>query len=140
MRNSEENCPSTWRHAKADARCRLQYRGTGYYAMKESELDAKTLAYIAEHGKEGPRLSLPGVEPEPEPKTPPALLDASVSLQGAVLVCVFPIGAKSEANERGWKGKARRAKDARAIVSRTLGPHLALLAPFAEAYHKGEAL
>lgn len=103
--------------------------------INPKSLDPAMLAKLMVHDVTPAR---PVAEPEPAKERP--LLPASVRLEGERLVIVLPVRTVSEANERGWKGRARRTTDARRIVSRTLGAHLAKLVPFAEAYHRGEAL
>ncbi len=109
--------------------------------MRERDLPADCLAKILAEGQLGPSVSLPGEsEPEPEPDTPTKFLDSSVSLVGGVLTIVLPLKTASEVNARDWRKRSRRSNEAWGMVSRTVGPHLALLAPFAEAYHADRAL
>ena len=55
-------------------------------------------------------------------------------------VWVVPLKTVSEANQRGWHGKANRTTQARNIVCKALGEHLRHVVPFAEAYHRGEVV
>jgi hypothetical protein len=53
---------------------------------------------------------------------------------------VIPLKTVSEANSRGWHGKAARTQAARRAVTQALGRHLAAVVPYAEAYHAGRAV
>lgn len=55
-------------------------------------------------------------------------------------VWVVPLKTVSEANQRGWHGKANRTTQARNAVCKALGMHLRHVVPFAEAYHRGEVV
>lgn len=55
-------------------------------------------------------------------------------------VWVVPLKTVSEANQRGWHGKANRTTQARSAVCKALGAHLRHVVPFAEAYHRGEVV
>ncbi len=50
---------------------------------------------------------------------------------------VIPLKTASEANSRGWHGKANRTQEARRVVCLALGRHLEYVVPFARAYHEG---
>lgn len=68
------------------------------------------------------------------------LVEASFTQTAAGPVWVIPLKTVSEANTRGWQRKANRTREARAAVTAALGRHLAAVAPFAEAYHRGEVV
>lgn len=70
----------------------------------------------------------------------PEFVAASVVVRDGVLTAVLPVRTASEANCRAWRVKSNRTKDARQVMSAGLGRHLRALAPFAEAYHRGETL
>jgi hypothetical protein len=93
-------------------------------------------------------LAMPGVqvrhagsvEPAPAPKAKPELVEPSVILAGGKLTAEIPVETVSEINDRKWKARSRRTGKAWKAVSRTICPHLILLASFAAAYHRGQAL
>jgi hypothetical protein len=82
----------------------------------------------------------PKAEPEdkPEPKEP-VLVEPSVVMLSALTVTI-PVVTRSEINLKDWKARNRRNSEAWKAVSRTLGPHLKDLAPYAEAYAADRAL
>lgn len=87
-------------------------------------------------------LALAGIAPEPPAdRGAPDLISPHVEVRadGSVVFdvpCVVP----SLANERQWQQRNRVAQSHRRAVSRALGPHLRLLAPFAEHYHANRPL
>lgn len=87
-------------------------------------------------------LALAGVAPEPATaRLAPDLIAPRVEVRadGSVafdVPCVVP----SLANSRQWQDRSRVAQAHRRAVSRALGPHLRLLAPFAEHYHANRPL
>ncbi len=68
------------------------------------------------------------------------LVEPSVLFAGGKLVATLAVATASEINGRDWRARSRRTGTAWRAVSRTLGPHLILLAQFAAAYHRGESL
>lgn len=56
------------------------------------------------------------------------------------LIALIPIKTASEINGRDWRKRSGRSKASWNAVSRVLGPHLGLLAPFSEAYRSQRAL
>lgn len=54
----------------------------------------------------------------------------------------FRVGVRTvaEANKRSWRGRSNRTRDARAAVSKLLGPFLRAAADVAEHYHAGGPL
>jgi hypothetical protein len=79
-------------------------------------------------------------DPLPPVATTACPVEAGVSLEDGRLTIMLPLETKSEANQRGWKGKARRTKSARRILFQTVGPHHWVLTPFVTALHSGEAI
>lgn len=71
----------------------------------------------------------------------PSVMLACTSIPSrTILTASVPVQTASETNAREWKGRSRRTVDARLAVSRTFGPRLKMLAHFADAYHRNEAL
>jgi hypothetical protein len=68
------------------------------------------------------------------------LVEPGVGIVEGKLVAFIPCVTRSEANESKWTRKMSRKLSAKRAVRETLGPHLMLLVPFAEAYHQGQAL
>jgi hypothetical protein len=68
------------------------------------------------------------------------MVEPGVGIVGGTLVAFIPCVTRSEANESKWTRKMARKLSAKRAVRETLGPHLAMLVPFAEAYHQGKAL
>ena len=56
---------------------------------------------------------------------------------GNAVEFTVPVETVSEANQRGWRGKASRAGSQRKAVAAVLGKHLRELADFADHYHAG---
>jgi hypothetical protein len=56
------------------------------------------------------------------------------------LAASIDVKTVGEVNGRDWKARSRRTDAAWQAVGNTLGRHLSLLAPFADAYHGGKAL
>ncbi len=57
------------------------------------------------------------------------------SEDGTKLIITVPVETKSEANARQWRARSNRSNAAWRAMSRTVGPHVGLLAPFAKAFH-----
>lgn len=77
----------------------------------------------------------------PKPLCDPFVVQrAANGLAHGALEIEVPVKTASEVNGRDWKARSRRSGAAWKAVSKLLGPHLALLAPFAEAYHSDKAL
>ena len=77
---------------------------------------------------------------QPDKRMTVELVTPGVAMIGGNLVVIVPVRTTSEINGRDWKARSRRSGEAWNAVSRTLGPHLDLLAPFAIAYHDQKAL
>jgi len=85
--------------------------------------------------------SKPVKTPAGKPTARPALVAAAVAdLPGGGVAFTLPVATASEANGRDWRARSARTTQARAVVSRCLGPHLRRLAPFADHYHAGRPL
>jgi hypothetical protein len=69
-----------------------------------------------------------------------ALVAGMAELDRGRLRIAIPVKAVGEVNGRDWKARSRRTDAAWQAVGNTLGRHLSLLAPFADAYHGGKAL
>jgi hypothetical protein len=81
-----------------------------------------------------------GVIPDPAAPAAVALVVGMAELDRGRLRTTNPVKAVGEVNARDWKARSRRTDAAWSAVSRTLGRHLSLLAPFADAYHGDMAL
>ena len=87
-------------------------------------------------------LALAGLAPDAPPdRAAPDLIEPRVEARDdGSLVFDVPCVVPSLANERQWQQRNRVAQAHRRAVSRAMGPHLRLLAPFAEQYHAGRPL
>lgn len=74
-----------------------------------------------------------------EEKQPFAAPDVWISKEGRFFA-IIPALTRSETNEPKWVQKMRRKLSAKEACRRTIGPYLALLVPFAKAYHAGKTL
>ena len=72
--------------------------------------------------------------------TEKAMVEPWVGVSNGILVALIPAITRSEANESKWTAKMRRKLSAKKAVRDTVGPHLSLLLPYAEAYHAGKGL
>lgn len=75
-----------------------------------------------------------------KPALLPFRIDATHAGRARRLVIELPVRTVSEANQRAWRERSNRTREARAVVSRCLGPHLRTLAAYAEHYHGGGVL
>jgi hypothetical protein len=76
---------------------------------------------------------------ENSPRTK-AFVQAGVAIEATRVVVVVPTETKSEANQvgsnsGGWKGKAKRTKNAKMILFHTLWPFHGSLTPFVKHFH-----
>lgn len=87
-------------------------------------------------------LQLAGLAPDAPPdRAAPDLIAPRVEVRAdGALVFDVPCVMPSLANSREWRTRNRVAQAHRRAVSRGLGPHLRLLAPFAEHYHANRPL
>ncbi len=68
------------------------------------------------------------------------MVEPGVAVVDGVFVAMIPAILRSEANESQWHRKMLRKLSSKKAVRDTLGPHLAILLPYAEAYHAGKGL
>lgn len=90
-------------------------------------------------------LSKPGVKVTTHAKKPKKakknqLVEPIITLTNGKLVATIAVETSSEINSRQWRARHRRTGAAWNAVKNVFGPNLALLAGFAEAYHRGQTL
>ena len=93
------------------------------------ELEEKILSRpdVVIHGRQAEKPTR-----QPRPKE---FVGAGVAIFVNKIMIHIPTETKSEANQRGWQGKAKRTKSARQIMYQTLWRHHGALTRFVEHFH-----
>lgn len=73
-------------------------------------------------------------------RSPRPLIEPGIAIIQGTLTMFVAVETKNETNERQWKAKSRRAGAQWMAVRKAIGPHLGLLAPFAEHLAQGGAV